>query len=149
MRVQLPDINVLIALHDVAHPHSEAALKWLHEGGKNAWATCPLTENGFVRIYTQTIFQQQANGVFESFFLLDETKQTYQSTHHFWNDSISLSDTGIFTPSKIVGHKQITDVYLLGLCQKNGGTLVTFDTRITTNAIVSPHSELLYVVPVP
>jgi uncharacterized protein len=115
----------------------------------NAWATCPLTENGFVRIYAQTIFKNHIDGVREAFFLLNTTKQTYRATHHFWSDSVSLSDDHVLTPSKIAGPNQITDVYLLGLCQKHGGTLVTFDTRLSTVAIVSPHAELLRILSTP
>jgi hypothetical protein len=46
-------------------------------------------------------------------------------------------------PDTIVGPRQITDVYLLGLCQQNGGTLVTLDARITDVAIVSSHPDLI------
>lgn len=149
MRIQLPDVNVLIALFDKNNSKNAAAIDWLEREGRNSWATCPLTENGFVRVYTQTVLPNQSNGVYEAFFLLDRIKQKYRSTHQFWSDNVSLSDSDIFIPSKIVGHKQITDVYLLGLCQKNGGTFVTFDTRITTSAIVSPYAELLRVLPTP
>lgn len=149
MRIQLPDVNILLAMYDPSHPHNETALRWFDSEGRHCWATCPLTENGFVRIYTQKHFANQLDGVRESFFILNTMKQTYRATHHFWNDDISLSDADLLTPAKIAGPKQITDVYLIGLCQKHGGTLITFDTRLSTDAIVSPHTELLHVLPTP
>lgn len=71
---------------------------------------------------------------------------TYSDTHHFWADSISLTDKTIFRPDFIAGHKRITDVYLLGLCQLNGGTFVTFDATVRTDAILHPHRDLLHVL---
>jgi predicted nucleic acid-binding protein len=64
-------------------------------------------------------------------------------THSFWPDNVSLCDRVLFRPDAIAGPRQITDVYLLGLCQQNGGTLVTLDAAITVTAIVSPHVDLI------
>jgi hypothetical protein len=75
--------------------------------------------------------------------LLETLLQNHLGSHVFWPDSISLADRALFRPGSINGHRQITDVYLLGLCQFNGGTLVTFDTAISVSAIVKPHPNLL------
>jgi len=146
MRIQLPDVNVLLALLNPSHPHYPVAKQWLDNEGQFDWATCPLTENGFLRLYTQSLQKSQTGEFEDALFLLDTLKQTYKTTHHFWDDSISFSDPTLFLPSKIAGHKQITDVYLLGLCQGNGGTLVTLDQGITTDAIINPHSDLLKIL---
>ena len=75
--------------------------------------------------------------------MLETLLANHAATHHFWPESVSLCDRTLFRPEAIAGHRQITDVYLLGLCQQNGGTLVTLDTGITDAAIVSPHAELI------
>ena len=146
MRICLPDVNVLIALHDSTHPAHLVAHNWFQSSGNLSWATCPLSENGFIRITAQTLLKGRLDGVSVAFFLLEKTKQVYSQTYHFWSDSVSLSDVELFVIPNILGHNNITDSYLLGLCQKNNGTFVTLDYRVTTSAILSPHSELLHIL---
>lgn len=143
MRIQLPDVNVLIALHDATHQGYDRAHQWFSSEGQLGWATCPLTENGFVRIFSQPALPNNVGSPAAAMIYLDDMRAVYGTTHHFWPDSVSLCDRTLFRPEAIVGHRQITDVYLLGLCQQNGGTLVTLDTAITVAAIVSPHVELI------
>ena len=50
MTTYLLDVNVLIALIDPAHVQHDAAHHWFAETGSASWATCPLTENGLLRI---------------------------------------------------------------------------------------------------
>lgn len=70
----------------------------------------------------------------------------YGITHTFWSDHISLRDRTLFIRSAVAGPKQITDVYLIGICQQNGGTLVTLDASMTTRTIVTPHPDLLRIL---
>jgi predicted nucleic acid-binding protein len=79
----------------------------------------------------------------EAMIYLDDMRAAHGATHHFRPDSVSLCDRTLFRPEAIAGHRQITDVYLLGLCQQNGGTLITLDAAITVAAIVSPHVDLI------
>ncbi len=146
MQIELPDISVLVALHDRKHSGHDKAHNWLEQIGHLGWATCPLTENGFVRVFTQTQYPNNLTGVSATLSLLENLIQNYESTHHFWADEISLRDRNLFNSPIIKGHKQITDVYLLGLCQKNSGTFVTLDTGVTTASIIAPHSELLRIL---
>jgi predicted nucleic acid-binding protein len=74
---------------------------------------------------------------------LETLIQNHATTHHFWPDDVSLRNTTLFDISAVAGPKQITDVYLLGLCQQHGGTLVTLDAWIATTAVTSPHPALL------
>lgn len=143
MRIALPDVNVLIAPHDTAHLFHQRAQHWFDGQGKQGWATCPLTENGFVRVYAQTSTLPPPERVSTAFDILENMVSTYRATHQFWNDSVSLRDSGLFRVSAIAGHKQITDVYLLGLCQQMGGTFITLDDKMTTDALVAPHPDLL------
>ena len=146
MRIDLPDVSVLVALHDVKYIGHEKSHDWLTQSGSLGWATCPLTENGFVRVFTQRQYPNNLTGVSATLSLLETLIQNYESMHRFWADEISLRDRSLFNPPIIKGHKQITDVYLLGLCQKYGGTFVTLDTGVTTASIVKSHSELLRIL---
>ena len=143
VRVELPDVNVLLALLDPMHPHHDTANDWFAGAASQGWATCPLTENGFIRILSSSSYPGVRLRVEDATSLLETMIASHRATYHFWPDSVSLRDRTVFTPAAIAGPKQITDDYLLGLCQVNGGTLVTLDTGIATSAIHSPHSELL------
>ncbi len=146
MLIDLPDVNVLIALHNSKHVGHDKAHEWFDTKGKYGWATCPLTENGFARVFTQVQYPNNLQGVSAALYILENMIQVYGATHHFWPDSVNLRDRTLLVPSAIAGPKQITDVYLLALCQQNGGTLVTLDTGIATAAIVSPHPDLLRIL---
>lgn len=143
MRIQLPDVNVLVALHNPLHTLYERAHAWFESEGQHGWATCPLTENGFVRVFAQTKYPNDLKGVPAALHILENMVKTYANTHQFWTDSVSLRDSLLFMPSAIAGPKQITDIYLLGLCHQNAGTLVTLDAGITPTAIFAHHPELL------
>ena len=146
MRIELPDVNVLLALLDPMHPHHEKANLWYVGAASSGWATCPLTENGFVRILSSPSYPGVRLRVEDALALLETTIANPVVPHHFWSDSVNLRDSTLFTPSAIAGPKQITDVYLLGLCQQNVGTLITLDAGITPTAIVSPHPDLLHIL---
>jgi toxin-antitoxin system PIN domain toxin len=136
-------VNVLIALFDATHVHHEAAHDWFADHRKNGWATCPLTENGFVRILThpRAVVEDDPQTVRASL------RKFCDSTGHvFWQDSVSLRDERLFDPSVLVSHRQLTDVYLLGLAKKMNGTLATFDGRIPLKAVKGAATENLSVI---
>ena len=132
MSISLPDVNVLVALHDSGHIHYQAAHAWF-ERGCQGWATCPLTLNGCVRILSNPNYPR-----FQSVEDIIDRLRALCSLpgHHFWSDEISLLDDKVFRPSHIVGPRQITDIYLLALAVPHGGTLVTFDRSIPWRAVV-------------
>ncbi|MCW5934807.1 MAG: VapC toxin family PIN domain ribonuclease [Fimbriimonadia bacterium] len=141
--MKLLDVNLLIALHDPKHVGHDLAHNWFEQEGQYGWATCPLTENGFLRIVTQEAYPNRVESILDAIFVLENMIRNYEKKHYFWSDNISLRDHRLFKPEMILGHRQLTDIYLLGLCQKNGGTLVTLDTSIHVTSIQSPHSELI------
>jgi hypothetical protein len=55
--------------------------------------------------------------------------------HEFWLDDISLGDDTRFNHNRILGPRQLTDLYLLGLAVKNGGRLATFDGSVNLAAV--------------
>jgi toxin-antitoxin system PIN domain toxin len=132
--VALLDVNVLIALFDPDHVHHDLAHDWFADHHTGGWATCPVTENGFVRVLANPAYGTPVARPTE---LVARLRRFCSSAHHaFWPDSVSLGDPRIFEPSYIRGHRQLTDVYLLGLATAMGGCLTTFDRTIPLGAVV-------------
>lgn len=130
----LLDVNVLIALFDAEHIHYQTAHDWFESAKRGLWATCPLTENGFVRIVSSPRYPGRRTTVAEAAERL--RRSCHESDDHvFWPDSLSLRDQEHFTAGALRGYRQITDVYLLALAVHNDGVLTTFDDSIQTAAV--------------
>ena len=142
-RPALLDVNVLIALFDESHVHHVSAHDWFSTQRKGGWATCPLTENGFLRVLTNP-----RAGVEDDYATLVEHLEAFcaGAGHVFWPDAVSLRNARLFDTSVIVSHRQLTDVYLLGLAHKMGGTLATFDAHIPLRAVRGATSRSLSVI---
>jgi uncharacterized protein len=132
-RVALLDVNLLVALFEQDHPHHEVAHDWFADHHANGWATCPLTENGFVRVLANPRYGAVINRPGD---LVNHLAAIRRNKHHvFWPDSVSLTDEKLFQPSLIRGYRQLTDIYLLGLARKMGGYLATFDRNISLGSV--------------
>ncbi len=141
--IALLDINVLIALFDAAQVHHKAAHSWLTRNRLRGWATCPLTQNGCVRVMSQP----QYPGYLSVPEILRRLKAAVAVKEHaFWPDSISLCDSDRFASDQILTPKTLTDLYLLGLARENGGRLVTFDRGIPLAAVTGAHGRHLVVL---
>jgi toxin-antitoxin system PIN domain toxin len=141
----LLDVNVLIALHDPDHTHNEAALTWWGKNGKHGWASCAISENGFIRISSSPGYSPNLRLTpLESATILDAF--THASDHEFWADSISLRDEAIFSLDLVVGSRQLTDLYLLALAVRNNARLVTFDRRIPLSAVIGATNDNIVVL---
>ncbi len=128
----LLDINVLIALHDRDHVHHERAALWFESNVQQGWASCPLTQNGCLRIMSQPGYSSPQSLAVLVTMLQSSTATSF---HAMWNDDISILDAARFHQPHIHSHRQLTDLYLLGLAVKNGGRLVSFDQRIPLGAV--------------
>jgi len=128
----LLDVNVLIALFDADHTSHRAAFTWFSRHASGGWATCPITENGCLRIMSHPGYPN-AHSVHEVAQRLHAATTT--SVHQFWPDSVSLLDAHLIDPTRIHGPRQLTDVYLLALTIKHNGCLVTFDQSIALDAV--------------
>lgn len=144
MSVHLLDVNVLVALFDPDHVHHELAHDWFAGHRATGWATCPTTENGFVRVLTSSAYAAGANrpeGIVARLRLFQQSGQ-----HVFWPDEVSITDLTVFRPSYMRGQRQVTDVYLLGTAVRMGGRLATFDKTIPFSAVHGATRESLTIL---
>lgn len=142
--VALLDVNVLVALVDADHVHHTLAHDWFADEGHRGWATCPLTENGFVRVLATPAYGSPLSRPVE---LLEHfRKLTRVAGHVFWPADISLANDRLFNASVIRGHRQVTDAYLLGLAVKMNGRLATFDHSIPTRSVIGATARHLAVI---
>lgn len=130
----LLDANVLISFFDSQHICHKLALEWFNSENDDGWATCPITENAVLRVLTNPNYSKVKKfNIRQLMHLFGENANA--TDHVFWPDDVSLLSESVIYPEKILGHKQLTDVYLLSLAVKNNGRLVTFDARISVDAV--------------
>ena len=128
------DVNFVIALLDPDHVFHERSHSWWADNSKLGWASCPLSENGVVRIMSNPNYSTKIR--FSPSQLIDRLQKfTAQTDHEFWPDSFSLLNGEIFDRERIHGSRQQTDIYLLALAVKHFGRLVTFDQSISVTAV--------------
>jgi hypothetical protein len=136
MPIYLLDVNVLVALAWSNHVHHAVTAKWFAAQGAQGWATCPITQSGFVRISSNpTVLNPALTPVQD----IDALRQlTAHAAHQFWADSLPISDA--LASLNVTGYRQITDGYLLGLARDHGGRLATLDRATTA---IGPDVEIL------
>jgi toxin-antitoxin system PIN domain toxin len=140
----LLDVNLLIALFDADHIHHELAHDWFADNRHRGWATCAITENGLVRVLSNAKYPGLKARAAE---VLDRLRRFRRSPdHQFWPERVSLCDDALFAASYITSHRQLSDIYLLGVAHTNDGVLATFDQGIPFKAIVGGRRELLEVI---
>ena len=143
MTTYLLDVNMLLALSDPMHIHHEAAHRWFAAKGRSGWATCPVTENGFVRIASHPNYPNRPG---DAPVVLAMLRQFCAAeSHQFWADDISIRDA--FQPGALITHTQLTDVYLLALAATKSEKLATLDQRIATVAVENGGEALELVIP--
>jgi predicted nucleic acid-binding protein len=121
-RVALLDVNVLVALFDPDHVHHELAHDWFADDGRHAWATCPIAENGFVRVLSNPAYGGSVARV----------PDLVARLRRFC--------------AMAAGHRRLTDIYLLGVAHSHGGRLATFDRSIPMRAVVGASAEDLAII---
>ncbi len=140
--MHLSDINVLIAIGDPKHVHHQRTRKWFLSAERQAWATCPITENGFIRILGQPSYPDFGGSPEDARQVLDAL--TTLPGHQFWPDTVSvLNQTAI---PKLAGSKHLTDLYLLALAVERKGSLVTLDERINPS-LLPGGPQAYYLIP--
>jgi len=126
--VHLLDTNLLIALAWPQHVHHAPAHAWFSGAGREAWATCPLTQLAFLRISSNPKIIPGAVSPTDALAMLRSIVAL--PGHRFWPDEISPVTAATFSSLSLVGHRQITDAYLLALAQNRSEKLATFDRGI-------------------
>ena len=124
----LADVNVLIALADQDHRSHEKVKRWFRDTPNRRWATCPLTEAGFVRIVSNPSYQQPAVSLAETLAML--AALTALPGHTFWPIDFAFEEAVAPFADRFFGHQQVTDIYLLALAVRNKGKLLTLDHGI-------------------
>jgi len=128
----LLDVNVLIALLDRDHTLHGEAMKWFAANARHGWASCPITQNGCIRIMSHPSYPNAPS-------LPDVVQRLAAATatelHEFWPDDVSLLDSRAVDASRVLGPRQVTDVSLLALAVRRGGRFVSFDASIGRDAV--------------
>jgi toxin-antitoxin system PIN domain toxin len=139
----LLDVNVLVALLDGGHLHHGLAMDWLAAHARKGWASCPLTQNGCLRILSLPAYPnpQPPARVAERL-----AAATADRSHAFWPDSLSLLEPQRLRWEHVLSTRHITDVYLLALAVQNDGSLVTFDRSLAVAAVPGAQKKHLVVL---
>ena len=121
----LLDVNVLVALLWPAHEAHQAALKWFQRVGGKSWATCSVTQAGFVRIVSNPAFTSDALSPQQAMELLEVNAE--HPGHRFWKDDAGFLTVSAPFAERMTGHRQVTDAFLLGLALRHKGRVATLD----------------------
>jgi toxin-antitoxin system PIN domain toxin len=136
----LLDVNVLIALVDPAHVQHEGVHDWFGRVGRKAFATCPITENGLLRIVGHPKYPNSPGPPSAVAGALLAIRAL--PGHAFWPDSISLVDGAVMDASLLTSHSRVTDGYLLALARANKGQLATLDHKLATEVVPEGKASL-------
>lgn len=128
----LLDVNVLVAMAWPSHESHAKVIAWLKEHAREEWATCPVTQIGFVRVVSNPQFSPDALTPHESLTLLEANLS--HPHHRFWPGAIGFAEALGSFEGKLQGHRQLTDAYLLGVAVHHKGRLVTLDRGIASLA---------------
>jgi predicted nucleic acid-binding protein len=111
----LLDVNVLPGCGWKSHLDHPALLGWLLQ--VNDWATCPLTESGFMRISMTTAYQATFGDARKSLAMLRALRG-----HQFLTDDVDAALLPV-----LASYKDTTDAHLVTLAKRHGLKLATLD----------------------
>jgi toxin-antitoxin system PIN domain toxin len=138
----LLDVNVVIALLDASHVHHDRAHTWFGDEGKRLWFSCPLVENGAVRIVSHPRYPNPSPPP----TVMTSLKSLLGvGDHRFLPDRLSLLDASHFRQDAILSAGQVTDTYLVALASVEGAALATFDRKLVTTAIVGEKARIFQI----
>jgi toxin-antitoxin system PIN domain toxin len=143
VRRALLDINVLLALLDCDHVDHTRASDWLDDEIDAGWASCAVTENGFVRIISQPRYPSPVSPA-EAIELLAGASR--DDRHDFWPCDVSLLDPKSVDSSRVHGPRQVTDAYLLALARAHDGRFITFDRSVSLATVPGATDDHLTVL---
>jgi len=126
----LLDVNVLIALLWPPHEAHERAQRWFAKNAGQGWATCAMTQAGFVRVVSNPAFSRRAVSPRDALQVLGGSLE--HTAHRFWTEDIGVNEALAPFGRRLLGHQQITDAYLLGLAIHKKGRLATLDGSVSS-----------------
>ena len=129
MTVGLLDINVLLALAWPNHQHHDRAHAWFLRESASGWATCALTQLGFVRLSSNPAYTPAAVTPSEAAALL--VQLTSHEAHRFMSE---LPPLAIEVFARAAGYQQTTDAYLVHVAEHHAARVITFDAPLRQHA---------------
>jgi toxin-antitoxin system PIN domain toxin len=142
----LLDVNGLISLVDSDHVGHKTMRRWFNRHWKSGWATCPLTENGMVRVLSQPTYPSGKRTPAEVIQILTLLKESFAEAYSFWVDDASLTDGTLFDAALVAGARQVTDIYLIGLAVRHKGVLVSFDRSLGWQAVKGGNARFVHLL---
>ena len=136
----LLDVNVLLALAWPNHQFHGPATRRL-EKSSGRWATCALTQLGFIRLSSNPGAVSPARTPGDAALLLAELVR--DPAHVYLGALPAPISAPSVTWTSVAGHRQVTDAYLLLLARRSGATFLTFDARLKALAAGGDRLELL------
>jgi toxin-antitoxin system PIN domain toxin len=138
----LLDVNALIALGWERHAHHETMVTWFERHARAGWGTCALTQAGFVRVLSQPALGPAACRVDE---LADALAHNLSHpAHRFVPLDFDFAAVLACCSGGVVGHRQVTDAYLLTAAVRSGMKLLTFDSGLES-LLASPAERRAHV----
>lgn len=138
----LLDVSTLIALTDEDHVRHANVMAWWRLSHDAGWASCAITQNGLVRILSQSGYANPVP-IGTAIGLLRQLVAT--TDHAFW-PLTSLLDERLVDTRRILGPGQVTDVTLYATAVANGGRFVTLDARVIRSAVLGATDDHLVVL---
>jgi toxin-antitoxin system PIN domain toxin len=139
------DVNVLIAMAWPNHVHHAAVLDWLGRPGTVPFATCPVTQSGFIRVSSNARAIPGARSPREAQALLQRI--TELPGHAFWHDDVDLAGDAGVAWERVGGHGQVTDAHLLAIALRRDGCLATLDRGIVDLLPAGARPDRVIVIP--
>ncbi len=130
--ITLLDVNVLVAIAWPEQSLHDVAIAWFESRSDQGWATCPITESGFMRISANANVVGYPVRPTESAALLVDLRSV--GSHQFWVDDVEPSTSSLIPRDRLIGHRQVTDAHLLALARRHGGSVATLDRGLATLA---------------
>ncbi len=130
--IALVDVNVLVALIWESHLHHAAARRWFATQRGDGWATCSVTQAGFVRVSSNPRVLQDAVSVRQAVATLAAAISA--PGHHLLTDGAGFVDNPLVPHDRLVGHQQVTDALLVSIATQHRATLATFDRGLQSLA---------------
>jgi uncharacterized protein len=140
----LLDVNVLVALAWPSHIHHAAAHAWFKKTGSVAFATCALTQLGLMRISMNPAVVGEAVTAFNALRL--STEISMLPGHQFLAEVSPLDTTLNTIMSAALGHRQITDLFLLGLANHHHCVLATLDIRLANTSQLKQWQHAVHLI---